>query len=268
MTQIISAVNEKGGVGKTTAVINLGAAIADTKKKVLLVDCDPQGSLTSALRLREEKNTLKELLDGKCKVNEAIYRWIPDNKWWIEKLKDLELYVLPSSHGLVDLEDRIKKKGQTDRYIQIRALMGDIKKLGYFDVAIIDPPPGERILSENGIAAGDHILITVEPEYLPMDATGRLLTWIFETERSAKLDINILGFIVVKYDQRLIDHAEAIEFLEKQKNYKVYKPFVKNLSVFKRANTEGIPAVLWRTTNEASKAYRLLAKEVMKDAGI
>jgi chromosome partitioning protein len=268
MSTAISIVNEKGGVGKTTTAINLGAALAMQGKKVLLIDCDPQASLTATLRMDKEKNTLTEVLSGKCNLRKAIYKWIPDDEWWIERTKELELYVLPSSSKLIDLAEALYSEDKPARYRHLKGILGEIGRMKYFDAVLMDLPPGEVVFAENGIAAADHILIPVEPEYISMNATRRLLEWIFRIEKSARLTPNILGFVVVRYDQRLSDHAKAVEFLRKQKSYKIYEPFIKNLSVFKNSNTKGMPAVIWRPSHEGSLEYMKLAKGVIKDAKV
>lgn len=268
MSTAVAIVNEKGGVGKTTTAINLGGAIALHKKKVLLIDCDPQASLTATLRMDKEKNTLTEVLTGKSSLKNAIYQWVPDDEWWIERTKGYDLYVLPSSSKLIDLAETLYDEDKPSRYRHIKGIIAEIGRMKFFDTILMDLPPGEVVFAENGIAAADHILIPVEPEYISINATRRLLEWIFRIEKTARVTPNILGFVVVRFDKRLNDHAKAVEFLKKQKAYKIYQPYIKNLSVFKNSNTKGMPAVIWRPSHEGSIECMKLAREVIKDAKI
>ncbi|RJX22781.1 MAG: ParA family protein [Desulforudis sp.] len=264
--KVLAFTNEKGGVAKTTTSINIGAALAKAGKSTLLIDCDPQISLTNALRMESTKAGLAELLVGKREVKEAIYRWTPTNAWWSEKLRDLPLYIIAGSDNLGDTIESLGAQRAPERYQNLKKIIKQVGEMGFFDYVILDSPPGRSTMAENVITASDYLVIPVEPEYLTIYATKRLLSWIFKVEKASKTQQNILGFIVVKYDMRLGDHAKAIEFLKGQKTYKVYEPFIKNLSVFKNSNAEGIPAVLWRATHEGSMQYQKVAKEVMKDA--
>ena len=263
--KVIAVLNEKGGTGKTTTAINIGAFMAKKGKRVLLVDCDHQLSLTKIMRMDKKKNSLSDVLMKKCEVEDAIYKWKSPNEWWAKMLENLELYIMPSSELLWMIEDVMHSKEGVARYQYLKAQTEILAKKDLFDIVILDLPPGISLIASNGIAAADYLLIPAQPEYASVHSTMRLINKIEKVKKDSKSTAKILGVVVVQYDARLQDHKLAWQFMKKQDNVKVYETYIKRLSIINNSNRRGTPAVLTSEFKEGAIEYKKVAKEVLRE---
>ena len=188
---IFTIANQKGGVGKTTTAINISAALAMEKLPVLLVDMDPQGNATSGLGMEKEEGvSLYDPMMGEGKATEMVRDTPIDH-----------LSILPSERDLAAVETEL---GRMDNYLgQLRNCLAPLKKSGKYKAIVLDCPPALGMLSMNGLAAADHLLITLQCEYLALEGLGQILDTM-EQIKSAGANKNLAlgGIIMTMFDGR------------------------------------------------------------------
>lgn len=264
--KVISICNQKGGVGKTTTATNLAAAFALKGKSVLLVDLDPQATLSEIMGMRDKENGLPEALEGKCPVRDVLYKWSPPAEHFRHR-QEIDITIIPNSAALT-LKDRLFHQIEEKKsYLVIDTILKAIDKEHSYDVAVLDLEPGFSIFTRIGVAASDHVIIPVQPETVTITATADMIEWIKYISGVIGKEVNVLGLMVVQYDSRLKLHEKMWKLLKDQKSIKVYRPFIKRLSVFPNSQAEKVPAVLYQNWHQGSREYIEVAKEVMKDVG-
>lgn len=180
-------VNQKGGVGKTTSAINLGAYLAEAGKRVLLVDFDSQANLSSGLDVHAEKRGIYEVLAGKLSAVEAVRRTAHKN-----------LSVIPAS---IDLSGAtVELIGQQNQDLFLKNALTTVKA-GY-DFILIDCPPSLGVLTINGMTAADSVLIPMQCEYFALEGLTRLLETIKRIQKTLNTKLDISGIFFTMYDQR------------------------------------------------------------------
>lgn len=249
--KIFSIVNQKGGVGKTTTAINLATSIATLKKKVLLIDIDPQGNASTGLgiELSQRQKTIYELLIGEFDIKDVIIPTKIRNLSIITSTVDLSACEVE----LVDIEKR---------EFLLKNCLKQISEL--YDIIIIDCPPSLGILTINALTASDSILIPMQCEFFSLEGLSHLLTTLDLIKENLNHNLAISGIILTMHDRRnrLTDQVEndVRNFLE-DKVYKIYIPRNVRLS---EAPSHGLPGVIYDPNCVGSVAYYRLAKEILK----
>lgn len=255
MAKIYTLVNQKGGVGKTTSAINIGAYLGHYGQKVLIIDIDPQANATSSLgidKLTVKKGTY-EVLIGINPIGPSILH-----------NPRLKISILPSSPALAGAEvELIEAKNRDFRLREMLAPVSD-----RYDYILIDCPPSLSILTINGlVAAKDGVLIPVQCEYLALEGLGQLTDTLQRIKRSLYAGLSVRGVILTMYDGRTRLAMDVVEEVRKFFPQKVFQTIVPRSIRLAEAPSYGLPITVYAPTSSAARAYAALAREIMEQDG-
>jgi chromosome partitioning protein len=260
MGKIISLVNQKGGVGKTTTSINLSASLAYLGKKVLLIDLDPQANSSTGIGFTKGdiEKSIYDVLIGECDITNAIVH---------TEFKRLDL--IPSHVNLGGLEaeflERSKEEPSFSRRFQLRNYVEKIKD--YYDYIIIDCPPSLGVLTVNALTASNSVMIPVQCEYLALEGITQLLSTIMKTQRQLNPSLEIEGVLLTMLDSRANLGFEVVEEIRKYFKNKVYNTIIPRLVRLAECPSHGKPIIAYDPKCRATDAYLNLAKEVIERNG-
>lgn len=260
MGKIISLVNQKGGVGKTTTSINLSASLAYLGKKVLLIDLDPQGNTTTGVGINKGDitNSVHEVLTGKCEITEAII-----------KTKYKNLYVLPATINLAGLDMELIEKSKSSQEFaknaQLKTYLDPIKDL--FNYIIIDCPPSLGLITTNALTASDSVIIPVQCEFFALEGITQLLNTIMLAQKNLNPNLDIEGVLLTMLDSRTLLGLEVVEDIRRFFKERVYNTIIPRLIKLTEAPSHGKPILAYDPKHRATEAYINLAKEVIARNG-
>ena len=255
MAKIYTLVNQKGGVGKTTSAINLGAFLGYYGQRVLIVDIDPQANATSSLGI--DKLTVKK---GSYEVLVGINPIGPS----ILHNPRLKMSILPSSPALAGAE--VELMDAKNRDFRLREMIEPIADR--YDYILIDCPPSLSILTINGlIAAKDGVLIPVQCEYLALEGLGQLTNTLQRIKRSLYPQLEVRGVVLTMYDGRTRLAMDVVQEVRKFFPDKVFQTIVPRSIRLAEAPSYGLPITVYAPTSSAAKAYAALTREIMQQDG-
>ena len=251
MGKIVAIVNQKGGVGKTTTAVNLGAGVGLAGKTVLLVDADPQGNSTSGYGIskKEAKVTSYELLVGTGKLENAII-----------KTDFQKVDIIPSSMNLAAAEvDLIEME---HREAQLKMALAAARDK--YDYIFIDCPPSLGLITINALNAADTVLVPIQCEYFALEGLSQLMNTVRQVKRLYNPTIEIEGIVLTMFDGRLNLTVQVITEIKKYFADKLYKTTIPRTVRLSEAPSYGMPIQYYDKRSKGTDAYNALAKEFIK----
>lgn len=260
MGKIISLVNQKGGVGKTTTSINLSASLAVLGKNVLLVDLDPQGNATTGIGISKgdiDKSVYDVLID-RCNITEAIVR---------TKYKRLD--VLPATINLAGVDIELLEKSREEptfsKGSQLKLKIDAIKDR--YDYIIMDCPPSLGLITTNALTASNSVIIPVQCEFFALEGIMQLLNTIMMAQKTLNPNLDIEGVLLTMLDSRTNLGFEVVDDIRKYFKERVYNTIIPRLIRLTEAPSHGKPIVAYDPKSKGTEAYLNLAKEVIERNG-
>ena len=250
MGRVIAVANQKGGVGKTTTAINLSACLAEKGQKVLAIDMDPQGNMTSGLGIDKdevEKN-IYDLMIGQAGVDEVLQK---------EAIENLD--VIPTSIDLSAAE--IELIGVDDKEFIIRNAVQPIKD--DYDYIIIDCPPSLSMLTINAMTTADSVLVPIQCEYYALEGVSQLIHTVELVKERLNPVLEIEGVVFTMYDSRTNLSNEVVDNVKNNLHTTIYKTIIPRNVRLAEAPSHGLPINLYDSRSAGAESYRLLAKEVI-----
>ncbi len=250
MAKVISLANQKGGVGKTTTAINLGASLAILEQKVLLIDADPQANSTSGIGfdLRTIEKSIYECLIEDIEPKDVILN---------SETKGLDL--IPSHIDLVGAE--IEMLNMENREQILKNVVNKIKD--DYDYVLIDCSPSLGLLTLNALTAADSVLIPVQCEYFALEGLGKLLNTIKMIQNRLNTELEIEGFLLTMYDARLRLSNQVVEEVRQHFESMVFDTIIQRNIKLSEAPSYGKPVVLYDANSKGAINYLNLARELL-----
>ena len=250
MGRIIAVANQKGGVGKTTTAINLAACLAEAGKKVLTIDLDPQGNMTSGLGVdkNEVENTVYELMLDECSIKESMTDTVVDG-----------MKVIPSKVNLAGAE--IELLGIPEKEYILRNAVDYIKE--DYDFIVIDCPPSLNMLTINAMTTANSVLVPIQCEYYALEGLSQLIHTIDLVQQRLNPNLLIEGVVFTMYDVRTNLSNQVVENVRNNLDAKIYDTLIPRNIRLAEAPSYGLPINLYDSKSAGAESYRLLAKEVI-----
>lgn len=247
MSKVISISNHKGGVGKTTSAINIGAGLNKLGKKVLLIDLDPQANLSQSLGIIEPENNIYGALRGEYSLQP------------IEILKGLDL--VGSTLDLSGAE--VEMSGEAGREYILKELLEPLRSS--YDYIIIDSPPSLGLLTLNSFVASDKIFIPIQAQYLALQGVAKLVEVIEKIKRRLNKDLDIGGVFITQYDSRKVLNKDVVETIENHFKSKVFKTKIRDNVALAEAPTQGEDIFRYSPKSNGAEDYLSLCRELLKN---
>ena len=251
MGRIIAVANQKGGVGKTTTSINLAACLAEKGKKVLAVDMDPQGNLTSGLGVDKDsvEKSIYELIIGEVDIKEVINKEVLEN-----------LDMIPTSIDLSAAE--IELIGVDDKEYILRNAIDQVKD--QYDFVIIDCPPSLSMLTINAMTTADSVIVPIQCEYYALEGLSQLIHTVELVKDRLNSKLEIEGVVFTMYDARTNLSLQVVENVKDNLQQNIYKTIIPRNIRLAEAPSYGLPINKYDPKSTGAESYMRLADEVIE----
>ncbi len=251
MTKIVALANQKGGVGKTTTAINLGASVAACERRVLLVDLDPQSNASSGIGVTEADPSMYDVLIENMPLRDII-----------RPTEIPTLFLAPSSTDLVGAEVELRDAIGREYYLKrvLEPIAAD------YDYILIDSPPSLGLLTVNGLTAANSVLVPLQAEYFALEGVSQLLATIDRVRGAVNASLEIEGIVLTMYDERVNLARQVAEEVRNHFGDKVYKTIIPRNIRLSEAPSFGKPIILYDIRSRGSEAYVSLAREFIQRA--
>ncbi len=251
MGQTIACANQKGGVGKTTTVVNLATYLALAERRILVVDLDPQGNATSGLGIRRDNDEQS--------VYDAVVESVPLSTL-IVGTQIANLSIVPSTIALAGAEIELAPIEQRERRLR-RQLIGVAEA---YDYVFIDCPPSLGLLTINGLTAADAVLIPIQSEYYALEGLSQLVATIGLVREHLNPDLEIKGAVLTMYDARTNLSADVAAEVRRHLGDAVFDTIIPRSVRLSEAPSHGLPIALYRPDSRGGQAYHDLADELLR----
>jgi len=247
---VVSIVNQKGGTGKTTTVVNLGAALAEGGKKILIIDFDPQANATSGLGVpRDKEKNIYNAMAEKIDIKKTIFPTSQKNLWLIPTINELA----GANIELVNMSERERVLRKT-----IEPIRRD------YDYILIDCPPSLGLLTINALVACEDIIVPVQCEYYALEGLSQLLETINLVWKTFQPSLHVMGVLLTMHARRVRLSQEVIWSVRKNFPYRVFETVVPRNIKLAEAPSHGKSVLQYANSSDGAFAYRQLAKEIIK----
>jgi chromosome partitioning protein len=251
MPRVIAIANQKGGVGKTTTAINLGAGLAVAEKRTLIIDMDPQGNATSGLGIDRSavERSVYDVIVGDAAIQDAI----------LERIHFPYLDVIPSSQDLVGAE--VELVDRTEREIVLRTAVNSVRDR--YDYILVDCPPSLGLLTVNTLTAADTVLIPIQCEFYALEGLSQLLNTIRLVQQNLNPGLQVEGVLLTMFDQRLNLSRQVADEAREYFGSRVFDAIIPRNVRLAEAPSFGKPIVLYDILSVGAQSYLALANEII-----
>jgi len=258
MTRILSVANQKGGVGKTTTTINLGTALALAEQRILLVDMDPQGNLTSGVGLKGNHTPAGTIYEAL-----TTPETVPDAEDFLLDTRVKGMSLIPADRNLTGAELELVSLPNRER--RLRDFITRLRD--QFDFILIDTPPSLGLLTLNALVAADAVLIPLNCEYFALEGLAELVSTLRRVRGALNPSLDIAGVLMTMYDERTNLGQQVARDIREFFQDRVYATVIPRNVRLGEAPSHGLPAILYDVKSRGSEAYLALAKELLAREG-
>ena len=246
MSNVITISNHKGGVGKTTSAINIGAGLNRLGKKILLIDLDPQANLSQSLGLTDQERTIYGALRGEHNLQP------------IEITKGLD--IVPSTLDLSGAE--VELSGEAGREYILKELIEPLRSS--YDYIIIDSPPSLGLLTINALTASNEVLIPLQAQYLALRGLSKLLEVVDKITKRLNKELKVGGVFITQYDSRKVLNRDVVATIETHFKSELFNTKIRDNIALAEAPAKGVDIFSYQPKSYGAEDYLLLCKEILK----
>jgi chromosome partitioning protein len=250
-TRIVAIANQKGGVGKSTTAVSLGAALAEAGRRVLVLDLDPQGNASTGMGIRHDARevTVYDVVVGEAAIDEAIVQTPVPNLW-----------AIPSTIDLAGAE--IELVSQFSRELRLRKALEPLREAWTYDYILLDCPPSLGLLTINALAAARELIVPIQCEYYALEGLGQLLRNVGLVQQNINPNLQLTGIVMTMYDPRTKLSEQVVEEVQRYFGDRVYDVIIPRTVRLSEAPGYGQPITVYDPKSKGAITYRQLAKEV------